>query len=138
VDGLGFPLDGWFALWKIGIADGLWRQQSVFALYSTDEGMVFNKAAQRLWDELATQRDIQITVEGETDAYPFSALEQQAEEEAAELFESVVAKTQERARRRRDALDLSYLARRSALASIELEAVRETRRRELDAEYEQP
>ena len=137
VDGLGFPLDGWFALWKIGIADGLWRQQSVFALYTSDDGTAFGTAAQRLWDELATQRDIQIAVEGETDAYDYAALERQAEEEALEVFESVVAKTRERARRRRDALDLSYLARRSALASIEMEAVREARRRELDAEYEQ-
>ena len=136
VSGLGFPLDGWFALWKIGIADGLWRQQDVFALYSTDEGISFGKAAQRLWDELATQRDIQIAVECETDAYDYAALEQLAEGEAAELFESVVAKTRERARRRRDSLDLSYLARRAALASIEIEAVREARRRELDGEYE--
>lgn len=137
LDGLGFPLDGWFALWKIGIADGLWRQQNVFALYLTDDRMSFSKAAQRLWDELATQRDIQISVEGETDAYDYAALEGQAEGEAVEHFETVVAKTRERARRRRDALDLSYLARRSALASIELEAVREARRRELDAEFEQ-
>lgn len=136
VSGLGFPLDGWFALWKIGVADGLWRQQSVFAIYTTSDGMMFAKAAQRLWDELATQRDVRLVAEGETHDYNYALLEQQAEEEAADLFETVVAKTRERAKRRRDSLDLSYLARRAALASIELATVREVRRRELDTEYE--
>lgn len=136
ISGLGFPLDGWFSLWRIGIADGLWREQDVFALYSTEDGISFGKAAQRLWDELATQRIVDITIEGETVDYSYLKLEQLAEREASELFESVVAKTRERARRRRDSLDLSHLARRAALAGIDLETVREARRSELNDEYE--
>ncbi len=135
IDGLGFPLDGWFSLWKVGIADGMWRQQNVFALFSTDEGKSFGKSAQRLWDELATRR-VDIQVDGETTDYDFLALQSLAEEESATLYESVVRKTQARAKSRLSALEMSYLARRTSLARIGLETVREARRRELDAEYQ--
>jgi superfamily II DNA or RNA helicase len=134
VNGLGFPLDGWFSLWKVGVADGMWRQQNVFALFSTEEGKSYGKAAQRLWDELAT-RGVGIQVEGETEAYDFSALQSLAEGEAAALYDSVVRKTRNRARARLSALELSYLARRTSLARIGLDAVRESRRRELEIEY---
>ncbi len=134
VNGLGFPLEGWFSLWKVGVADGLWRQQNVFALFSTDEGKTYNKSAQRLWDELAT-RSVEIHVEGDTDAYDFPALQTLAEEEAAALYDSVVRKTRNRARARMSALELSYLARRTSLARIGLDTVRESRRRELETEY---
>ena len=62
---------------------------------------------------------------------------QTAEAEAAELFDSIVTRTRHRARSRLQALELSYLARRTMLARIGLETVREARRRELKAEYEQ-
>lgn len=135
VDGLGFPLDGWFSLWKVGIADGMWRQQNVFALFSTDEGKSFGKSAQRLWDELATRR-VGIQVAAETTDYDFVTLQSLAEEESATLYDSVVRKTQARAKHRLSALEMSYLARRTSLARIGLETVREARRRELDAEYQ--
>jgi superfamily II DNA or RNA helicase len=134
VKGLGFPLNGWFSLWKVGIADGMWRQQNVFALYLTDEGKSFAKSALRLWDELAT-RHAAIEVIGETQEYDFPALQRCAEAESAVLYDSVVRKTQARARHRLNALEMSYLARRSALSRIGLETVREARRRELEAEY---
>ena len=134
--GLGFPLDGWFAVWKVGVAEGVWRQQQTFALYVDSEGQSFNKAAQRLWDELAT-RQIEIQADSETLDYDFPALRQTAETEAAELFNTIVARTRHRAHSRLQALELSYLARRTMLARIGLEAVREARRRELMAEYEQ-
>ncbi len=134
--GLGFPLDGWFAVWKVGIAEGVWRQQQAFAVYTNLEGQSFGKAAQRLWDELAT-RQVSIDVAGDTEDYDFPALMQTAETEAAELFDSIVRRTRHRARSRLQALELSYLARRTMLARIGLETVREARRRELKAEYEQ-
>jgi superfamily II DNA or RNA helicase len=135
LSGLGFPLDGWFSLWKIGVAEGIWRQQQVFALYTTDAGQSYHKAAQRCWDELAT-RQVDIEVGGETLDYDFAALQQFAETEAAGLFDSIVQRTQRRARNRLQALELSYLARRTSLARIGLETVREARRRELHQDYE--
>jgi hypothetical protein len=135
VDGLGFALNGWFSLWKVGIADGIWRQQNVFALFSTDEGKSYSKSAQRLWDELAARR-VTVLVEGETNLYDFVALQRLAEEESAALYESVVGKTRARAKHRMSALETSYLARRTSLARIGLETVREARRRELEAEYQ--
>ena len=134
--GLGFPLDGWFAVWKVGVAEGVWRQQQAFAVYVNGEGQSFGKAAQRLWDELAT-RQIEIEPNGETLDYDFAALMQTAEVEAAEMFDAIVTRTRHRARSRLQALELSYLARRTMLARIGLETVREARRRELKAEYEQ-
>jgi superfamily II DNA or RNA helicase len=135
LDGLGFPLDGWFSLWKVGIAEGMWRQQSVFALFTTEDGKSFGKSAQRLWDEMAT-RHVALQVHGETPDYDFPALQRLAEQEAGALYNSVVHKTRVRARHRLSALELSYLARRTSLAQIGLDTVREARRRELEAEYQ--
>ena len=136
ISGLGFPLDGWIGIWKVGIADGHWRQQHVFPLYTTDDGDSYPKSAQRLWDELAARR-VSVTVREETGSYDLPALTQIAEGEAEELFLAVVEQTRERARRRMSALELSYLARRSALARIEQESTREARRLELQREYQQ-
>ncbi len=134
LEGMGFPLVGWFSLWKVGIAEGIWRQQNVFALFTTPEGKSFGKSAQRLWDELAANQLI-ITVEGETDNYDLDKIQVQAEQESVELYNSVVRKARARARNRIFALQTSYLARKSSLARIGLDAVRESRRRELEKEY---
>jgi hypothetical protein len=134
LEGLGFPLDGWFSLWKVGIAEGIWRQQNVFALFNTPEGKSFSKSAQRVWDELAANQ-VTITVEGETDEYDLDKIQEQAERESIELYNSVVRKAQTRAKHRIFALETSYLARKSSLARIGLDAVRESRRRELETEY---
>lgn len=135
IEGLGFSLDGWFALWKVGIAEGAWRQQQVFALFVSSEGARYARAAQRLWEGIAAG-GLTITQEGETLDYPFAELESAAEEEAERLFTDIVLQTQEKTRRLRDATDLSFLARRAALAPIEPESVRESRRRVLESEHE--
>lgn len=133
--GLGFDLDGWFGIWRIGIADGAWRQQRVFATFTADDGTSYGKSAQRLWDEIST-RQLQLSLNGTTTDYVIDVLRSAAEEASESIFESVVTKTQERTERRLRALDVSYLARRGALSKIGLPAVREARRRELEAEYE--
>jgi superfamily II DNA or RNA helicase len=136
LSGLGFPLDGWFSVWKVGIADGQWRQQHVFPLFANEQGETFSRSAQRLWDEMAT-RQVTIDAAGETSEYKFSAMQALAENEAQELFSTLVTQTQNRARHRLSMLEYSYLARRTLLTRIGLEAVRETRRQELDREYQQ-
>ena len=135
VSGMGFPLDGWFSIWKVGIAGGQWRQQRTFALYVDMAGTAFAKSAQRLWDELATRR-ADVEVDGETNDYDLAEQERLAESEASELFETLVTRTQERARRRRDSVEMSYLARRTALANIASEEMRAARHAELEVEYQ--
>ncbi len=134
VDKLGFPLDGWFSVWKVGVAEGIWRQQQAFAVYVNAEGQSYSKAAQRLWDELAT-RQVEVKAIGETLDYDLAALSQVAENEASAIFNSIVARTRDRARSRLNGLEMSYLARRTSLSSIGLDNVREARRRELQKEY---
>jgi superfamily II DNA or RNA helicase len=134
VEGLEFELEAWFSLWRVGIADGLWRQQHVFSLCTTEGGGSYAKSAQRIWDELAAGRAT-VRFQQELAEYDFAAIERRAETEAALLYEGVVARSQERARRRLGALDLGYLARKSALGRIGLDTVREARRRELEEEY---
>jgi len=135
VKGLGFPLDGWFSVWKVGIAGGQWRQQRTFALYADIAGTAYGKSAQRLWDELAARR-VSVEAEGETDVYDLPALERLAETEASGLYDGLVARTQETARRRRDSVEMSYLARRTALANVASEEMRSARRAELESEYQ--
>ena len=136
VSALGFPLDGWFSVWKIGIAGGQWRQQQTFALYVGRDDVAYTKSAQRLWDELASGK-ANVTVMAEVSDYGFSAIEAHAESEASDLYDALVEKTRIRDRRRRDALEMSYLARRTALISITSEDTRALRRKELETEYQQ-
>jgi SNF2 family DNA or RNA helicase len=133
---LGFDVEGWFSIWRVGIADGKWRQQHVFASFCMPDGKSFAKSAERIWDALAT-RQAAVTLIEELDDYAFDLVQSIAENEANDLYDSVVSKSRERAKRRLNALDMSYLARRSALANIGLDNVRESRRRELEKEYQE-
>ncbi len=135
VAGLGFTVDGWFALWKVGIAEGLWRQQQVFATFLTDNGDAYATTAQRIWDALAT-RSAEITHIGDCATYDYAAVAAHAQSEAGELYQRVLVGAKERARRRKTALKISYLARRTALVHIGIDNIREARRRELEAEYQ--
>ena len=135
IPGLGFTVNGWFALWKVGIAEGLWRQQHVFAIFLTDSGDAYATTAQRIWDALAT-RSTEISSIGEYETYDYTTLEAYARSEAGGLYERVLAGAKERSRRRKIALDVSYLARRTALARIGIDNIREARRRELESEYQ--
>ncbi len=134
LDGLGFEAIGWFSLWKIGIADGAWRQQRVFPLFVTNEGQSFQRTAERIWDVLAA-RTVEITATEEVEPTSQHEIESVAEGLAQEFFDGVQAKTIERARRRLNSLEMSYLQRRTALTKIGLDNVREVRRTELESEY---
>lgn len=134
LNGLGFAVNGWFSIWKVGIADGVWRQQHVFPLFVTEGGESFAKTAERIWDALAT-RSAHAEMVGETETAPYRQIASTAEGEAHEFYEAVVERTRERSRRRLGSLEISYLQRRSALENIGLETVRDARRRDLEAEF---
>ncbi len=136
LDNLGFEVQGWFSIWRVGIADGPWRQQHVFAQFCKPDGKSLAKSAQRIWNALAT-REARIRLTEELDSYEFAMMESLAENAANEMYESVVSKSRERAKRRLNALDMSYLARRTSLGQIGLDNVREARRKELETEYEE-
>lgn len=134
VHGLGFAVSGCFSVWQVGIADGPWRQQNVFALFTTPNGQCYDRTAQRLWDELAAG-GVRVDITGEENDYDLGVIRGCAEGMASDLFDAVVQKTRARTRKRLEALELSYLARREAVARIGLEPVRLARRRDLDREY---
>ena len=134
ISSLGFHLDGWFAVWKVGFAQGAWRQQRTFAIYVNAEGQSFSKAGLRLWDELSTG-NVEIQTSEETMSYDFAELSRIAEEEAAAIFESIQSKTRNLVKVRLSALETSYLARRTSLSHVGVESIREARRSELQAEY---
>lgn len=135
ISGIGFELDGWFGLWKVGIADGAWRQQRVFPLYLAKDGSSFPRTADRIWDALAA-RTVQSSAIEEVEAGLMFEANSVAEGLASEFFDAVVERTRQRAKRRLSSLEISYLQRRSALAGIGLDNVREARRRELESEFQ--
>jgi superfamily II DNA or RNA helicase len=134
VSGLGFTVIGWFAIWKVGIAEGLWGHQHVFATFVADNGDTYSTTAQRIWDAIAT-RSAEISHLDEFDSYDYASLEAHAITEASGLYDRILAGAKERSRRRKMALEVSYLSRRSALSRIGISNIREARRRELEAEY---
>jgi len=134
IDGLGFDVNGSFSVWKVGIADGAWCQQHVFPLFVSSDGQSYTKTAERIWDALAA-RTVQTTSTTEAMSHNLEAVSALAESTAANYYDEVLSKTKERARRRLRSLEISYLQRRSALANIGLDNVREARRRDLESEF---
>lgn len=132
--GMGFQVMGWFTLWKVGIAEGSWRQQYVFSMFLSHDGESYSQSAQRIWDALAT-RNVDIEESCEINDYDYLKIEQLAKQEACQLYDQIVTKSKEQIRQQKIALDYSYFARQKIIQKIRLESARSARKSSLELEY---
>ena len=117
IGGLAFESSGWLTVWRVGIAQGHWRRQRIFALLHTDEGATFAQAGARILDALAARR-CTVDVVGEVRADEFAAIERAAEAEAAGQYDSLVDRARATAGERLVAVKNSLRRRREILERL--------------------
>jgi superfamily II DNA or RNA helicase len=133
LSGLGFALQGWFALWRVGVTGLTQGEQRLLALCVSEAGEVYGASAQRVWDALASPQ-ARVEADGETREYDYPTLETLAQEQAELLFRELLVDAQEQAVLCRTTVERTYLGRRRVLAGLP-PALRETRGAELEEEY---
>jgi superfamily II DNA or RNA helicase len=131
---LGFEAQGFWTVWRVGIAQGPWRQHQVFALLHADQGAVHESAGTRLWDALAAGT-CSVVAAGEQKSVDATLLSAQAERTAEKLFAQILERTQQLARQRLASLEQSHLRRRQAIASLDDAALRKQREQLLLVEH---
>lgn len=134
VAGLGFESQGFWSLWRVGIAQGPWRQHQLFALLHTDGGAVHEAAATRIWDALAAGT-CQCVAAGVAKVVDEPSLRGQAERAAMVLFQQIHQRTAQLAAQRLAALEQSHVRRRQSLATLADPLLRKVREAQLLADH---
>lgn len=131
---LGFEAQGFWTVWRVGIAQGPWRQHQVFALLHGEQGVVHEAAGTRLWDALAAGT-CTVAMSGEQMPVDAAELCAQAERTAERLFAQILERTQRLAQQRLASLEQSHLRRRQAIATLDDAVLRKQREQKLLVEH---
>jgi superfamily II DNA or RNA helicase len=135
ISGLPDSIRGVWSLWEITISAEGFKRRRFLPLFATDDGRTFIPTAKRIWDLLLTE-NIEVTGASRMeDAAPwfdvsFVAARSQGEQLFSELLDEHRALLKEERERARYAFD----ARNQVIGRIGLPAVREHRRKLLNAE----
>jgi len=137
IAGLPDSIRGVWSLWEISLAAEGFNRRRFLPLFVTDDGRTFVPTAKRIWDLLLTEI---VAINGSsnfTDATrwfddAFSAAKSQGERLFTELLEEHHTRLKEERERARYA----YNSRYQAIGRIGLPAVRDHRRKRLDAEHQ--
>jgi SNF2 family DNA or RNA helicase len=137
ITGLPEAVQGVWSLWEISLsAEGLNRKRFL-PVFATDEGRTFVPTAKRICDLLLTEA-VQIT--GATDAEQavqwFESSMTAAKAQGDRLFAELLGEHRSRLKEERERAKYAYDARYQAIGRIGLPAVREHRRKRLDAEHQ--
>lgn len=137
VTGLPETVCGVWSLWEISLlADGFSRKRFL-PVFTSDEGRTFLPTARRIWDlllteDLACSSKFEIENSSEWFQRSLGAAEQEGERLFSELLEEHRAWILEE----RERLRYAFEARFRGVAKVGLPAVREYRRRRLEAEHQ--
>lgn len=135
--GLPDSVRGVWSLWEVSLVADNFNRRRFLAVFTTDDGRTFLPTAKRIWDLLLTER-IQCESAGETaDAVQafenaLSAASAQGQRLFSELLDEHRTWITEEGERARHAFE----ARRQAIGRVGLPAVREHRRKRLEAEHQ--
>lgn len=137
VTGLPESVNGVWSLWEIGLAaQGASRKRFV-PVFINDGGRPFVPTAKRVWDFLLTETVSVLSVTDAEDSVRwFEASLAVASTQGEALFATLVEEHRVRIKEERDRATYAFEARDQAIGRIGLPAVREFRRRRLQAEHE--
>ncbi|KIX33647.1 helicase [Burkholderia pseudomallei] len=136
VTGLPDSLSGIWSLWEIGLtAQGASRKRFL-PVFINDEGRTFMPTAKRVWDLLLTEGVIVLSAaDVEDSARWFDASFAVAKVQGEPLFAALLEEHRINIKSERDRGTYVFEARFQAIGRIGLPAVREYRRRQLQAEH---
>lgn len=137
VTGLPDSVDGIWSLWEVGLAAQGAGRRRFLPLFTSTEGRPFVPTAKRVWDLLLTESVTLMAVAGaEESARWFDLSFDTACVQGEPLFTTLMEEHRQRINEDRDRATYAFEARYQAIGRIGLPAVREFRRRRLQAEHD--
>jgi hypothetical protein len=137
VTGLPESVNGVWSLWEIGLAAQGANRKRFLPVFINDEGRPFVPTAKRVWDLLLTETvAVQSVADAEDSARWFEASFAVASTQGEPVFAVLAEEHRTRIKEERNRATYAYEARYQAVGRIGLPAVREFRRRRLQAEHE--
>ncbi|MCD0244842.1 DEAD/DEAH box helicase family protein [Xanthomonas melonis] len=137
VTGLPESVSGVWSLWEIGLAAQGASRKRFLPVFINGEGRPFVPTAKRVWDLLLTETvSVQSVADAEDSVCCFDASFAVAGTQGEPLFAALAEEHRARIKEERDRVTYAYEARYQAIGRIGLLAVREFRRRRLQAEHE--
>lgn len=136
VTGLPDSVSGIWSLWEVGLtAQGASRKRFL-SVFVNDEGRTFLPTAKRVWDLLLTEDVVVLSAtDVEESAHWFDASFAVAKAQGEPLFATLLEEHRINIKSERDRGIYAFEARFQAIGRIGLPAVREYRRRRLQAEH---
>jgi hypothetical protein len=137
IAGLPEAVQGVWSLWEISLsAEGLNRKRFL-PVFATDDGRTFVPTAKRIWDLLLTEAvEISGATTTEQAVQWFEASMTAAKTQGERLFSELLGEHRSRLKEKRERAKYAYDARYQAIGRIGLPAVREHRRKRLNAEQQ--
>jgi hypothetical protein len=137
IAGLPDGVQGVWSLWEISLsAEGLNRKRFL-PVFATDDGRTFVPTAKRIWDLLLTEGiEIKGVTNTEQAVKGFEASMTAAKTQGERLFSELLGEHRSRLKEERERAKYAYDARHQAIGRIGLPAVREHRRKRLNAEHQ--
>jgi len=137
ITGLPSTVQGVWSLWEIGLsADGFTRRRFL-PVFLNDEGRAFVPTAKRIWDLLLTEH---VELGDPDDGFSAGDWHERslaaARGQGEAIFASLVEEHRSRLSEERERARYAFEARYQAIGRIGLPAVREFRRKRLDADYQ--
>lgn len=137
IAGLPEAVQGVWSLWEISLCAAELSRKRFLPVFATDDGRTFVPTAKRIWDLLLTEAvEISGTVNTEQAVQWFEASMTAAKIQGERLFSELLGEHRSQLKDERERAKYAYEARYQAIGRIGLPAVREHRRKRLDAEHQ--
>lgn len=137
IAGLPDAVQGVWSLWEISLTADAFNRRRFLPVFATDDGRTFVPTAKRVWDLLLTEAvEIKGSADADQSAQWFDASLAAAKTQGERIFSDMLGEHRTRLKDERERASYAYEARRQAIGRIGLPAVREHRRKRLDADHQ--
>lgn len=136
ISGLPDTVRGLWSLWEIGLTSEGFARKRFLPIFVADDGRTFLPTAKRIWDLLLTESiEMADSTRVEDVARSFEMSATAARNQGERLFSELLDEHRQWLKEERERARYAFDARYQAIGRIGLPAVREYRRKRLDAEY---
>jgi len=140
VNGLPNTVQGVWSLWEISLSAGnsssQFNRKRFLPVFVMDDGRSFVPTAKRIWDLLLTESvEVHPTADVENAVTLFEASSEAAQSQGEQLFKELLEEHRSWLSEERNRATYSFESRQQAIGRIGLPAVREYRRKRLQAEH---
>lgn len=137
IAGLPDSVRGIWSLWEISLSADDFSRRRFLSVFINDEGRAFLPTAKRIWDLLLTEQVERIgaVAAGDADGW-FDRSRNASLAQGERIFTDLVEEHRTRVQEERERAKYAYEARHQAIGRIGLQAVRDFRRKRLQADHD--